>query len=550
MQHLKNYLIFLTLGSFFFIPFLGGVHLFDWDEINFAEISREMIVSGEYLRVQVNFEPFWEKPPLFFWLQVISMKIFGINEFAARFPNAIVGIITLLVVYNIGLKLFNTRFGYIWAMVYFGSILPHLYFKSGIIDPLFNLFIFSGVYYIILANWKNNDLDYNSLKKSKVFYLLFGGIFIGLAILTKGPVAFLIVVLVLIIYLISKKFRLFISIPQFLLFSITALLVVMIWFGIEILKHGTWFVEEFIRYQFRLLSTPDAGHGGFPGYHLIVLLFGCFPASVFAIRGFYQIQLEKYYQKDFRKWMIILFWVVVILFSIVQSKIVHYSSLAYFPLTFLSSITISQIIESKIKLTKGLKFGLVAIVLLLGLITISIPFIGKNIEIILPFFENNPFVLSSLGADVKWTGWESTAGIFFIFIIFIALQLLIRKNLFTGFRIIFFGTAVFLFIWLILFIGKIEMYTQNANIEFCKSLQGKNCYVITSGFKSYAQFFYTKMHPHTNEKKYDIGWLTWENTDKEVFIITKIDLIDYWQSVHTVNEVGKKNGFILYNRKP
>ncbi|MCD4664271.1 MAG: glycosyltransferase family 39 protein [Bacteroidales bacterium] len=533
----------------FFIPFLGGVHLFDWDEINFAEISREMIVSGDYLQVQMNFEPFWEKPPLFFWLQVVSMKLFGINEFAARFPNAIIGIITLLVIYNIGSKLFNAKFGFIWAMVYFGSLLPHLYFKSGIIVPLFNLLFFSGLYFIILTKWKNDDIENISLKSSKALYLITGGIFIGLAILTKGPVAFLIVFLVLLIYLISKKLKLFISIRQFLLFLITALFVVMIWFGIEIMMHGTWLVEEFIRYQVRLLSTPDAGHGGFPGYHIIVLLFGCFPASVFAIRGFYKLQPEKHFQKDFRKWMIILFWVVVVLFSIVQSKIVHYSSLAYFPLTFLASLTILEIIGGKIKFSKGLKFGLTSIAILFGVITFAIPFLGRNIETIKPFFENDPFTFACLEAKVNWTGWESTAGIYFIIMAFVAVFQLNRSRLIAGFRILFFGTAVFLFLWLILFIGKIEMYTQNANIEFCESLQGKNCYVITSGFKSYGQYFYTRTQPHTNGKSNDIGWLIWEKVDKEVYIISKIDLTDYWRGVHTVIEIGGRNGFMFYKRK-
>ena len=63
------WLLFALIGALFFIPFLGGVHLFDWDEINFAEISREMILSGDYLRVAINFEPFYQKPPLFFWFQ-------------------------------------------------------------------------------------------------------------------------------------------------------------------------------------------------------------------------------------------------------------------------------------------------------------------------------------------------------------------------------------------------------------------------------------------------------------------------------------------------
>jgi len=62
----RNAILFLIgLSAMFYIG-LGHVHLFDWDEINFAESAREMISSGDYMRVQINYSPFWEKPPLFF----------------------------------------------------------------------------------------------------------------------------------------------------------------------------------------------------------------------------------------------------------------------------------------------------------------------------------------------------------------------------------------------------------------------------------------------------------------------------------------------------
>ena len=150
--------LFITLGGILlFIPFLGNVPLFDWDEINFAEIAREMIVTKDYLNVQIDYQPFWEKPPLFIWMQVLSMKAFGINEFAARFPNAICGIVTLLVIYSMGKKLFNQKMGIIWVLVYAGSILPFFYFKSGIIDPWFNLFIFIGIYFAIIYIDKSSN---------------------------------------------------------------------------------------------------------------------------------------------------------------------------------------------------------------------------------------------------------------------------------------------------------------------------------------------------------------------------------------------------------
>lgn len=53
-------LIVLVAGTV--LPFLGNTYLFDWDEVNFAECAREMLVSGDYLHPQIDFEPFWEKP--------------------------------------------------------------------------------------------------------------------------------------------------------------------------------------------------------------------------------------------------------------------------------------------------------------------------------------------------------------------------------------------------------------------------------------------------------------------------------------------------------
>ena len=122
--------LIIIAGALMFIPFLGNVHLFDWDEINFAESAREMLLTKDYLTVRIFFRPFWEKPPLFIWMQVLSMKLFGVNEFAARFPNAICGIMTLLIIFNLGRKLYHEKFGVIWALAYCCSVLPFLYFKS------------------------------------------------------------------------------------------------------------------------------------------------------------------------------------------------------------------------------------------------------------------------------------------------------------------------------------------------------------------------------------------------------------------------------------
>jgi len=189
--------ILVVLGAFLFLSGIGSVRLFDWDEINFAESAREMLVTGDWFNVQINFQSFWEKPPLFIWMQALSMKVFGVGEFAARFPNAIMGIITLITLFHCGLRSENERFGLLWAGLYAISFFPFFYFKSGIIDPWFNYFIFLGIYFF--SRYADEE---------KTLQAALSGLFTGLAVLTKGPVGFLIFGLTFLVWLAVRKFRL------------------------------------------------------------------------------------------------------------------------------------------------------------------------------------------------------------------------------------------------------------------------------------------------------------------------------------------------------
>ncbi|MCB0822064.1 MAG: glycosyltransferase family 39 protein [Bacteroidales bacterium] len=547
MGKVNNKLLILLAGIVFFIPFLGGVHLFDWDEINFAEIAREMIVSGNYLQPQINFQPFWEKPPLFFWFQSIAMQLFGIGEFSARFPNAIAGIFTLLLIYSIGKKLVSVRFGLLWTMAYFGSELPHLYFKSGIIDPVFNLFIFLGIYLFILMYWKLKEIGV--VNKSAVFYLLFSGVAIGAAILTKGPVGYLIPLLTWGVYWILNKFRFYVSILRFAILSIVALAVTFTWFGIDILVNGTWFIKTFTQYQIRLFSTQDAGHGGFPGYHFVVNFIGCFPASVFAIRAFYKSKPEDPQLADFRKWMLILFWVVILLFTVVQSKIVHYSSMVYFPITFLAALTLDRIVDRKVYFNGWMRFGVIGVGSLFALVTIALPFLAKSIDVMKPLFEKDPFAMANLDAQVRWTGWEALAGMEMIAVVVFAIIFMKRGRLMRGIFTLFIGTAFFVQLTLFFFIGRIEGYSQDAAVEFCESLQDKDCYITTTGYKSYVQYFYARVKPQSTNLYTDKNWLLNGNIDKDVYFMTKIHRADELRKYEQLEELYSKNGFVFFKRQ-
>lgn len=518
-----------VLGALLFIPFLGQVHLFDWDEINFAESAREMILTQDYLRVQVNYEPFWEKPPLFFWLQVLSMKVFGINEFAARLPNAIVGIFTLIALYHIGNKLFNRKFGLIWVSAYIGTFLPHFYFKSGIIDPLFNLFIFLGIYQMHQAFTIN--------KNTKAVFL--AGLFIGLGLLTKGPVALLISGLTAVFYMVAKwdfkiKYLLYLA-----LFGFVSLSVAGLWFGLETWKNGTWFLQTFIEYNLRLMNTEDSGHGQPIYYHPLVLFLGCFPTSILCLKML--LKNKAVADNSFALTMQLLFWIVLIIFSLVKTKIIHYSSLCYFPITFLAVFYIT-----KFEIAKWQKNVLISIAFIIGLALIALPFFVRNVEVFVPYITDT-FAQANLQANVYWSGYEAIIGAFFILG---TLSGLFYVKSYAKQLLFLFGSVVIAFqLALVWIVPKVEIHIQGAMVDFLKSTQSEDCYVKAIGFKSYAQYFYSNRKPNYKLTMDDETKLVYGKIDKPVYLITKCNK-DNYRLIPQLEVVLDKNGWVVYRRLP
>lgn len=528
-------------AALLFIPFLGRVHLFDWDEINFAESAREMLVTGDYQTVRIFFEPFWEKPPLFIWMQVLSMKLFGVNEFAARFPNAVCGILTLLLLFNMGRKLYNDKFGLLWVLAYCCSLLPFLYFKSGIIDPWFNLFIFLSIFLWVYAieNKRNNR---------KLLFSLFSAFFLGLAVLTKGPVSILVFGLVVFTLFFLNGFRMGLNWKHILVFVATLSLVGGFWFILQLLSGNGDIIRDFIVYQARLFKTKDAGHGGFPLYHFVILLFGVFPASIFAIQG------HKYSGvRDVRKVihiaMIILLWVVLLLFSLVRTKIVHYSSLTYFPITYLSAYSCFMITKSKFRFGNWQKIMLTITGSVLALITILLPVFMANKQY---FFDKgiitHSFTVGNLQADPGWTWMHSAIGFVLISGLIVTI-LLSKKRVQTSIIAIFASTLLFVYLALGIITPGAERISQRAAIDFIKENAKKDVY-LHSFYKSYAILFYGEQQFPEKKEIFDTQWLTSGNIDKDAYFIIRIDRKEaIMKEYPNIQLLYQKNGYVFCIRK-
>lgn len=548
-KHIFYLLIIFLSAVLFFIPNLGKVHLFDWDEINFAESAREMIITHNYHRVMINFQPFWEKPPLFFWLQTVCMHLFGINEFAARLPNAIFGVITLLTLYLIGRKERNARFGFFWAICYLGTILPHLYFKSGIIDPVFNYFIFTGVYFM-----------YRSLHEPVVgrsmFFVSLAGTFIGLSNLTKGPVGLLMFLLAFGILFLFTKFRHFPGVKKILVFLLCLSVVTFFWFGAEVLQNGFWFLREFLAYQVDLFRTPVAGHQEPVYYHFLVVFLGCFPISVLALPVLFKKSSNKNTDQrvfasgelnnNFELLMKILFWTVMILFTIVTTKIVHYSSLSYLPLSFIASIYIDQLLDGR-KFSKSILIILIITGFIFSFILSALPLIAQHPQWLISKLKD-PVAVASLLLPVHWNGFEFIIGILYFICILTSLIFINKKKVQRGLLMLFYSTALMLFFYLISVLPKIEAYSQGTVIDFYKSIAGKDVYVTPVAFKSYAHYYYFAK-PGPSKFNEEDSLMT-GNIDKPAYFVVKVTNDKFDSTCKDCKLVKEAGGYKFYRREP
>ncbi|GAB4132685.1 MAG: phospholipid carrier-dependent glycosyltransferase [Bacteroidia bacterium] len=556
-----------------FIPFLGSVHLFDWDEINFAECAREMLVSGDYTTVQIGFLPFWEKPPLFIWMQAVSMKVFGINEFGARFPNALGGAFTIAVLYYLGKKIYDHRFGLLWAVSFAASVLPSFYFHSGIIDPWFNLFITLSIYQFAVYTSDFSPGGQQSFFNQRIFY---SALFISLAVLTKGPVALLVFGLCFMIIRLLRR-KPIISWQDFTLYTLSALLIPSLWFISLVIEGKGYILKEFILYQIRLFSTEDAGHGHNFFYHWYILLIGCFPASVFALKSLLSAKEGTDFEKGMFQWMRVLFWTVLILFSVVKTKIVHYSSLCYFPLTYLSAVTLYRLMNGSTELKKWHKVLLIVTGLFFVIAFSVLPIIEQfKHYLIQGDLIKDEFAKGNLQATGSWKGFEWISGLLLLSGIVYSFVLLRRESI-NHFIIILFGSSLLSVTVAAMFIApRVEEYSQHAAIEFCKSAAGKEVYLETMGYKSYAHFFYGRLKedaylsknyqkwksenqktlydPNLSESENEMrlrrDWLLRGEIDKPAYFISKnISKKGIQEDYPELKIEDEKNGFVLWKRE-
>ena len=182
MKKTLFHLALLTAVSILFFFFhLGSVGLMEPDEGRNAEVAREVLATGDWVTPHLDVVRCLDKPILFFWAAAISMKVFGVNEFAARFPSALAALIGVIAVYVLGRRMFGERAGLLSGLVLATSPLYAALGRTVIFDMLLSVFIT-----LTMLFWYGGYTEEDPRRK-RLFYLLSWAA-MALAVLTKGPI--------------------------------------------------------------------------------------------------------------------------------------------------------------------------------------------------------------------------------------------------------------------------------------------------------------------------------------------------------------------------
>ncbi|MCL2303869.1 MAG: glycosyltransferase family 39 protein [Planctomycetaceae bacterium] len=203
--------ILFLLAIVLYLTNLGGSVLWDIDEARFASSAAELLRSGNWIVPQLNGEVYGTKPILMFWFMMLSYQIFGINEFAARFPAACFATATLFLTYRVGSLFFDRKTGF-WAAVALSvSLLFSVEARGALPDSPLTFFVALALYVWACGTFQRTTESTLQLRVEGRYYpketwrIVAIYLVMGIGVLMKGPLACVVPTAILGMFLLLKR---------------------------------------------------------------------------------------------------------------------------------------------------------------------------------------------------------------------------------------------------------------------------------------------------------------------------------------------------------
>lgn len=277
---LQSRWLIVLLGLNFLIG-LGSAPLFDLDEGAFSSATMEMLYRGDFITTYMGGQLRFDKPIFIYWLQAASVSLFGLSEFALRLPSAICATLWCWVVFEFCRQYLNASKAGTACILLASSLVISIIARAATADALLNLWLCLAL--CDAYRFINREQGTHPLLSR---YALRAYLWVGLGVLTKGPIAILIPLAATGLYALfshqlSQWRRLLLNPLGWLLCSA----VFVPWYVAEYMAQGQLFIDGFfLKHNLSRFSSTMEGHGGNVLYYLPVSLLVFMPVSGFFLQ--------------------------------------------------------------------------------------------------------------------------------------------------------------------------------------------------------------------------------------------------------------------------
>ena len=264
----------VTIAGLLYLPRLGTAALWEPDEGRYAEIAREMLVSGDYVTPRDDWVRYFEKPPLVYWTTAAAIRLLGSNEGAVRALIALASIAQIAITEVLAESMFGAAGGIGAAICLALSPLFFGFSRFLTLDPMLAMFVTAALSSFYAATLKP------TLSAGRN-WLYLAALFTALGILTKGPVALILSGATGLIYLlIEGRGRELVLIP-WLGCALIVAAVDLPWFAAVSWRNPGFLSFFFIHEHLQRYAVSNEHEWG-PYFFIVVLTVGMWPWICFA----------------------------------------------------------------------------------------------------------------------------------------------------------------------------------------------------------------------------------------------------------------------------
>ncbi|MCL2655906.1 MAG: glycosyltransferase family 39 protein [Betaproteobacteria bacterium] len=306
---------------------LGSAPLFDVDEGAFSEATREMLERGDFVSTWLNGMPRFDKPILIYWLQALSVSLFGVNEWSFRLPSALAAIVWCVAVGRFAWPRFGREAAQLATLVGATSLGVFVIGRAATADSLLNCLLTLAM----TDAWRHLE----SGRKAPLRRMF---LWIGLGVLTKGPIAIAIPAIVTLLFCATRgEWRRFLRAAFDPLGWLILLAVAAPWYIAALMIHGQAFIDGFImKHNVGRFSGPMEGHGGSLFYYLLIVPLLLLPWTTLLLRALGEIRAGS--AQPLQRFLWIWFGFVLVFFSFSGTKLPHYALYGCTPLFLLIAL--------------------------------------------------------------------------------------------------------------------------------------------------------------------------------------------------------------------